>query len=82
MESYVQPDNPGLEALGSELSAVDRELARLPGLKQQGDRIALDVEGPAKRRLSAEDLAARFDRLRRADQLDDGAARTLRDRYS
>lgn len=44
-------------------------------------RVALDVEGPAKRRLSAEDLAARFDRLRRADQLDDGAARTLRDRY-
>ncbi len=44
-------------------------------------RVALDVEGAAKRRLSAEDLAARFDRLRRADQLDDAAARTLRDRY-
>jgi len=45
-------------------------------------RIALDVEGGAKRRLSAEDLAARFDRLRRGDQLDDAAARTLRDLYA
>jgi putative ABC transport system ATP-binding protein len=40
-------------------------------------RIALDVEGAAKRRLTAEDLADRFDRLRRADQLDAAAARTL-----
>ena len=45
-------------------------------------RIALDVEGGAKRRLSPEDLAGRFDRLRRADQLDDPAARTLRDLYA
>ncbi|MFM8891805.1 MAG: ABC transporter ATP-binding protein [Planctomycetia bacterium] len=45
-------------------------------------RIALDVEGAAKRRLSAEDLASRFDRLRRGDQLDDAAARTLRDAYA
>ncbi len=44
-------------------------------------RIVLDVEGAAKRRLSAEDLASRFDRLRRGDQLDDAAARTLRDLY-
>jgi putative ABC transport system ATP-binding protein len=44
-------------------------------------RIALDVEGAAKRRLTAEDLADRFDRLRRADQLDDAAARTLAARY-
>jgi putative ABC transport system ATP-binding protein len=40
-------------------------------------RIALDVAGAAKRRLSAEAIADRFDRLRRADQLDDAAARTL-----
>ncbi|NCY03359.1 MAG: ABC transporter ATP-binding protein, partial [Planctomycetia bacterium] len=33
------------------------------------------------RRLTAEDLADRFDRLRRADQLDDGAARTLAATY-
>jgi len=44
-------------------------------------RIALDVEGAAKRRLTAEDLADRFDRLRRADQLDDAAARTLATLY-
>jgi len=39
-------------------------------------RIALDVAGPAKRRLTADTIADRFDRLRRADQLDDHAART------
>jgi len=44
-------------------------------------RIALDVAGPAKRRLTAEALADRFDRLRRADQLDDAAARTLAATY-
>lgn len=44
MESYASRDNPGLTAVTSELQAVDRELSRLPGLKQQGERIALDVE--------------------------------------
>jgi putative ABC transport system ATP-binding protein len=44
-------------------------------------RIALDVAGSAKRRLTAEDLADRFDRLRRADQLDDAAAMLLAERY-
>jgi putative ABC transport system ATP-binding protein len=44
-------------------------------------RIAVDVSGPAKRRLSADDLADRFDRLRRADQLDDDAARSLASLY-
>lgn len=44
-------------------------------------RIAVDVSGPAKRRLSADDLADRFDRLRRADQLDDDAARSLTSLY-
>jgi putative ABC transport system ATP-binding protein len=44
-------------------------------------RIELDVEGPAKRRLTADDLAARFDRLRRSDQLDENAARTLAEAY-
>jgi putative ABC transport system ATP-binding protein len=44
-------------------------------------RIVLDVHGAAKRRLSADDLADRFDRLRSADQLDDEAARTLAERY-
>ncbi|MFM7107983.1 MAG: ABC transporter ATP-binding protein [Pirellulales bacterium] len=44
-------------------------------------RIELDVEGAAKRRLTSDDLADRFDRLRRSDQLDDAAARTLSDLY-
>jgi len=44
-------------------------------------RVELDVEGAAKRRLTAEDLAARFDRLRRSDQLDDAAALTLAEAY-
>ena len=44
-------------------------------------RIELDVAGPAKRRLTPDDLADRFDALRRADQLDDAAARTLADLY-
>lgn len=44
-------------------------------------RIELDVAGPAKRRLTADDLADRFDRLRRADQLDDAAALTLAESY-
>ena len=44
-------------------------------------RLALDVAGAAKRRLSADDLASRFDRLRASDQLDDTAARTLTELY-
>jgi len=44
-------------------------------------RIVLDVEGAAKRRLTADDLADRFDRLRRGDQLDDAAARSLKELY-
>jgi putative ABC transport system ATP-binding protein len=44
-------------------------------------RLELDVEGAARRRLTPADLAARFDRLRRADQLDDAAARTLAETY-
>jgi putative ABC transport system ATP-binding protein len=43
--------------------------------------IALDVSGPAKRRLTAEAIADRFDPLRRTDQLDDAAARTLAATY-
>jgi putative ABC transport system ATP-binding protein len=44
-------------------------------------QIVLDVSGHAKRRLTAEDLADRFDGLRRGDQLDDAAARTLAELY-
>jgi putative ABC transport system ATP-binding protein len=44
-------------------------------------RVAIDVEGAAKRRLTADDLADRFDRLRRGDQLDEAAAKTLSQLY-
>ena len=44
-------------------------------------RIALDVSGAAKGRLAADDIAARFDALRRTDQLDDQAARSLAELY-
>ena len=44
-------------------------------------QIVLDVQGPAKRRLSADDLGQRFSRLRSADQLDESAARTLAELY-
>lgn len=44
-------------------------------------RIALDVHGAAKRRLSADDLASRFARLRSSDQLDEAAARSLSELY-
>lgn len=60
---------PQAAALGDRLVLVHR------------GRIELDVDGPAKRRLTAEDLADRFDRLRRGDQLDEVAARTLAQSY-
>jgi uncharacterized protein involved in exopolysaccharide biosynthesis len=44
MSSYSRSDSPALAAIGSELSAVDRELARLPSIKQEGARKALEVE--------------------------------------
>jgi len=43
--------------------------------------VAIDVAGAAKQRLSADGIADRFDRLRRTDQLDDAAARTLAATY-
>ena len=44
-------------------------------------RVELDVEAAAKRRLTADELAGRFDRLRRSDQIDDAAAQTLAEAY-
>lgn len=44
-------------------------------------QVVLDVSGAAKRRLTAETITDRFDRLRRADQLDDAAARALAATY-
>lgn len=44
MESYSGRNSPALQAVSSELAAVDREIARLPGLKQEAGRLQLDVE--------------------------------------
>jgi putative ABC transport system ATP-binding protein len=44
-------------------------------------RIVFDIEGAAKRRLRPEDLLARFEELRRANQLDESAAEMLRMQY-
>jgi len=44
-------------------------------------RILYDFQGAEKRRLRAEDLLARFEEVRRADQLDESAAELLRRVY-
>jgi len=44
LASYSNEDSPALKAIDSELSAIDENMARLPGIKQEGGRIALDVE--------------------------------------
>jgi tyrosine-protein kinase Etk/Wzc len=44
LASYSPEDSPALKALDSEIAAIDQNVARLPGLKQEGARLALDVE--------------------------------------
>lgn len=44
-------------------------------------RIVFDVSGTDKRRLRAEDLLARFEDIRRANQLDESAAEMLQSQY-
>jgi uncharacterized protein involved in exopolysaccharide biosynthesis len=44
MESYTRPGSATLRQVETEIAAMDRELARLPGLKQEGSRLALDAE--------------------------------------
>jgi tyrosine-protein kinase Etk/Wzc len=44
MASYSAPDSPALKAIDSELAAIEQNVARLPGIKQEGARLALDVE--------------------------------------
>lgn len=44
MASYSPEDSPALKAIDSELAAIEQNVARLPGIKQQGARLALDVE--------------------------------------
>jgi hypothetical protein len=40
-----------------------------------------DFQGDAKQRLRAEDLLARFEEVRRSNQLDEAAAEMLRESY-
>jgi len=44
MQSYAGRENPALASITAEISAIDGEIARLPGLKQQASRLALEVE--------------------------------------
>ncbi len=42
--SYSQQDNPALRQIDAEMHAYERELARMPALKQEGSRLALEAE--------------------------------------
>jgi uncharacterized protein involved in exopolysaccharide biosynthesis len=44
MSSYSRPGSAPLRQLEAEISAMDRELVKLPSLKQEGSRLALDAE--------------------------------------
>ncbi len=44
LESYSTPGSSALRSLDAEIGAFDRELARLPVLKSEGMRLALDAE--------------------------------------
>jgi ABC-type uncharacterized transport system ATPase component len=44
-------------------------------------RVLHDFQGGAKQRLQAEDLLARFEEIRRSNQLDESAAEMLRESY-
>jgi putative ABC transport system ATP-binding protein len=44
-------------------------------------RLIFDAEGAAKQRLRPHDLLEKFEELRRSDQLDETAARLLREVY-
>ena len=44
LQSFSQKDDPGVKSIETELAAIDREVSKLPGLKQEAARLALDVE--------------------------------------
>ena len=44
MSGYARAGSPALRDVEAEISAMDGELAKLPGLKQEGSRLALDAE--------------------------------------
>ena len=44
MESYSAPGSPSVKEMDAEIEAFDRELTRLPEVKNEGARLALDAE--------------------------------------
>jgi uncharacterized protein involved in exopolysaccharide biosynthesis len=44
LQSFSQKDDPAVRAIDTELAAIDREVSKLPGLKGEAARLALDVE--------------------------------------
>ena len=44
MSSYTAEGSAAVRAIDAEIAAFDRELARLPGLRTEGARLALDAE--------------------------------------
>ena len=44
VSSYSRPDSPELRQIDAEMGAVEREIGKLPGLKQEGARLALNAE--------------------------------------
>lgn len=44
LASYSSEDSPALKAIDAELAAIDQNVSKLPGLKQEGARLALEVE--------------------------------------
>jgi len=44
MESYSRPGSSPLRQVDAEIEAMDQQLGRLPSLKQEGSRLALDAE--------------------------------------
>jgi uncharacterized protein involved in exopolysaccharide biosynthesis len=44
LRSYSSEDSPALKSIDAELAAIDQNVSRLPGLKQEGARLSLEVE--------------------------------------
>ena len=44
LASYSSEDSPALKTIDAEIAAIDQNVSRLPGLKQEGARLALEVE--------------------------------------
>jgi uncharacterized protein involved in exopolysaccharide biosynthesis len=44
LQSFSRSDDPAVQSIDTELQAIDREVSKLPGLKQEAARRQLDVE--------------------------------------